>query len=107
MPSTYDIGALVRVSGTFATTAGIATDPTTITLRVRNPGEAVTVYTSPTDAIIVRDSVGAYHADLAAAATGVMGYRWEGTGVLTAAGEGEFIVRDSEFYLPGSGGGTP
>jgi len=54
---------------------GVATDPTTTTLRIEDPAGTVTVETSGGN--IVKDATGSYYFDLDAALAGVWEYRWE------------------------------
>jgi hypothetical protein len=96
MPETYDVGDLVRLGAAF-TKSGVATDPTTLTLKIRTPGGVTTTYTYPTDAQLSRDGPGLYHLELALGASGTWVYRWAGTGAAQAAEEGEVNVRASNF----------
>lgn len=94
----YPVGDVVRVSATFTLNSS-ATDPTTITLRVKSlstsgPGLNVYVYGSSS---IVRDSAGSYHYDVVTSASGTYYYRWEGTGTVIAAAEGTFQAGPSYF----------
>ena len=54
-PNTYDLGDLVRLTGTFKNTTGALIDPGTVSFKVRAPGGAVTTYVYPTDTQLVRD----------------------------------------------------
>jgi len=45
-----------------------------------------------TDAQVVKDSVGLYHADIPVVAAGLHYFRWEGAGAVTAAEESTFNV---------------
>ena len=96
MPNTYLAGTLVRSSATFTNVNGQATDPTTITLKYR-PGRDAAVITAVYPAApTVRDSTGAYHADLdtTSSAPGVTPWthEWSGTGAVQAVGTGLFNV---------------
>ena len=93
----YDIGDGVTLSAAFATKAGVATDPTTVTVRVKNPAGTVTDYVYGTDEEVVRDSDGAFHLDVLVDASGTWYYRCAGTGAVQAAAEGSFTVRSSQF----------
>ena len=86
----YNIGDLVRITSAFATTAGTATDPTTITAKVTDPAGAVTVFTYP--ASVAKDSTGNFHADFVPTMGGQHSYRWEGTGAVQAAAASTFYV---------------
>lgn len=92
----YDIGDAIRLSATF-TVGGVATDPTTLTLRIKAPGGTETTYTYGTDAALVKDSVGVYHLDYLPPVAGGYTYRWAGTGAAQAASETPFSVRLSAF----------
>lgn len=87
-------GDLVRVSTNppFSNAAGAPTDPTTVRLLWRVAGGPTTTWVYGTDAQVVRDSAGAFHADILATIEGLHYYRWEGTGAVTAAEEGTFLV---------------
>ena len=67
---TYDIGDLVRLTGTFRNAAGVLTDPTTVTCRIERPDETETVYLYGTDVEVVRDSAGIFHVDVVPANPG-------------------------------------
>ncbi len=94
LATAYDIGDQVRCSCTF-TIGVVNTDPTTITARVKKPDGTVTVSVYGTDVALVKDSVGNYHIDVDATASGTWRYRFEGTGAAKAAEEGTFIVERS------------
>ena len=87
-------GDIVRVATTpgFTDAAGTLTDPTTVRLRWRVAGGAATTWVFGTDAHVVKDSVGLYHADISVVAPGLHYFRWEGTGAVTAAEESTFNV---------------
>ena len=97
MANTYDIGDLVRCTGTFTNAAGNAIDPTTVTFKVRDPPLNETEYVYGDDAEVVKDGVGVYHVDVSVDESGRWRYRWESTGTGQAAGEAEFSVRRSGF----------
>lgn len=93
----YARGSLVRLSAAFAVSAA-ATDPSTITFKVKVPAGTVTTYVYGTDVQVVKDSTGNYHVDWAATAEGIHAWRFEGTGTCQAAAEQQFTVSDSRFY---------
>jgi hypothetical protein len=95
--NTYDIGQAVRFTVTFADTAGVSTDPTTVTFIIRDPSGTETTYTYPPAGTIVKDDTGDYHADVTIDEAGLWYYRWTGTGVLVAAAEHGFYGRISEI----------
>lgn len=93
--TTYDKGDLVRVSAAFATSAGVATDPTTVKFSFTDPAGTTTTYTYSTDVQLVKDSTGNYHVDIDASSTGNWLYRFFSTGTGQAAAEGEFFVKSN------------
>lgn len=96
--NSYVSGTPLRLTaGTFQNYAGAATDPSIITLRIRNPAHVITVLVYGVDPI-VRDGVGQYHYDfLSTGATGLYSYRWEGSGTLTAVAEREIYISLSDM----------
>ena len=88
----YDLGDTRRLSAAF-TVAGNsppATDPTTLTFKMREPDGTVTTYVYVTDAEVVRDSLGNFHVDWLLAQVGRHTYRWVDTGTAAEADTGEF-----------------
>jgi hypothetical protein len=92
----YDIGDLVRCTGTFAS-GGTNVNPTAVLFKVKSPAGVVTTYTYGTDAALVRDATGVYHVDVSADEAGEYVYRFWATGTGQAASEGTFIVRSTLF----------
>lgn len=91
---TFDLGDLVRVSGAFTQVSnGAAIDPTVVKLSIRAPNVATVTYTYLSGVVIVKDSVGNYHADIDANDDGTWHYRWWSTGTGQAAQERQFEVR--------------
>lgn len=95
--NTYDVGDLVRCTGTFTTAAGAATDPTVVGCKVLPPGGTVTTYVYGTDAALVKDSTGVYHVDVSGTVAGYWNYRFYSTGTGQAAGEEAFSIAASAF----------
>jgi hypothetical protein len=89
-----NVGDVQRVSALNITNvAGVVTDPTTLTLKVRKPGDtAVTTYTYGEDVIVVKDSTGNFHADLPLDTEGTWRYDWVGTGAAAFSEGGRFYV---------------
>jgi uncharacterized protein YfaS (alpha-2-macroglobulin family) len=82
----FDKGDTVRINATFRDSGTLElVDPGSITFRLRKPGGAVTMDTSP-----VQDGVGQYYVDLNADTEGTWSFRWE---VSSGREEGEFVVR--------------
>ena len=90
MPNAYYPNNLIRLSAAF-TVAAVASDPSTVSLKVKDPSGAVTTYASP-----VKDSVGNYHQDVTATIVGVWYYDWIGTGAIIAESENTFTILPSQ-----------
>ena len=99
MGSTYDIGDLVRITGTFTDTGGTVGDPTTVNFLYDTPTS-----TAPTTATrtststgsvgdIYRLSTGVYYYDVSSTGQGLYETRFTSTGTLAASGESWFSVR--------------
>ncbi len=82
------IGDLHRVTATFENAAGVATNPTMVTLRLKKP-DGTFVAPNPTP---VSDGSGVYHYDVSCTAAGTWVPKWFGSGAVTAAEPGEFYV---------------
>ena len=93
----YQRGDLVRCTASFATSAGVATDPTAVRFQVRDPANVTTEYVYGTDAELVRSAAGAYYVDVNANQAGTWRYRFYSTGTGQAADEGAFRIKDSWF----------
>lgn len=91
--SEYRLGSRVRLRAAFAV-GGTASDPTSVTAQVKDPGGTVSQYSSPT---VVHDGAGSYHLDVTADRQGQWAYRFVGSGAVVAADEGAFIISLSEF----------
>jgi hypothetical protein len=97
----YDIGDRPTVTGTFRDGADALTDPTTVTVRVREPDGTETLYTSPT-ASIVNSSTGVWAFTFPAAldAVGDWYVRFRSTAGLLTAAELKLTVRPTAFTTP-------
>lgn len=94
MSNSWWEGTPVVVTETFLLN-GAPTDPTTVTFRVRDPDGILVVY-APPDPEVTNPSTGVYVLTLPTTLEpGVYYYRVEGTGAVTAVGEGEFTIRQS------------
>jgi len=99
MGSTYDIGDLVRVTGTFTDTGGTVADPTTVTFLYDTPNStAPTIATRTSTAAgavngITKASTGVYYYDVPTTGRGLYETRFTSTGTLTASEESWFSVR--------------
>lgn len=99
--SHYDQGDVWTPQATF-TVSGVETDPTEITVRVKDPDGAITVL-GPVDGAtggggITRVSAGVFKTDIQLDDAGYWFARFEGTGTAAATHETQAIVDPSEFY---------
>ena len=95
MSNSYDINDGVRLLATFKVSS-VNTDPTTNTLKVKDPDRTTTTYTYAL-AEVTKSATGIYYKDITANKVGRWDYRWEGTGTVIATDEGTFIVGLTEF----------
>lgn len=94
----YQVGDSVRLRANFTNLAGVATDPTAVTVRIRSPLGVVTTPAATNDAL----TVGAFYYDLTVTSAGTWFYRFEGTGAVTAADEDTIQVERSAFSTEGT-----
>jgi len=97
---TFDIGDQVRSSASFRNAGGTAADPTGVKFLHAEPDGTETTYVFGVDGEVVQDSTGEFHFDVIAAAAGRHVVRSVGSGVVAAAQERPFIVRESVFTTP-------
>lgn len=86
--NSYHVDQLVRLSYAF-TVSGVVTDPSTISLKVKDPTGAETTYAL---AALVRDSTGDYHLDITVPTAGIWSWHIESTGADQASNDGQFYV---------------
>ena len=89
--NTYDVGDLVQITAVFTDSTGAKADPTAVVFKYRAYGLSVTV------GLATRSSLGVYTATVPCPTIGQYAYRFEGTGAVTAAAEGIFVVSTSNF----------
>jgi hypothetical protein len=91
-------GVRVKTVNKFSV-SGTPTDPTVVTLLIRNPAGTVMTYTYLVDLSVIRVGAGDYYYDLVIPTTvdaeGKWNYAWRGTSACQAADEGQFEVRKS------------
>lgn len=95
----YDLGDAVTVNVAFTDLDGVATDPTTITLKYEDPSGNQTTKTYAA-AQITRTGTGEYNHTIVTDESGTWTYRWVGTGTVEAVEEGSFYVLTSDFVTP-------
>lgn len=93
----YEVGDVVRITGTFTNTSGVAADPTAVTILVKRRDGATTTYTFA-GGTVTKSATGIFYADHTVTAEGVYDYRIVGTGAVVTASEGTFQVPDSQFF---------
>lgn len=93
----YSVGDLIAIDGVWTDSNSAATDPAVVRCQYKDPSGNVTTLTYPTDAALVRDGVGVYHADIDADEAGTWHYRFYSTGTGQGANEESFHVKPSRF----------
>ena len=100
----YDVGDLIgirfesRVNEEEISPQNELTDPTDLSLSIKEPDDTITTITlteSPT--VIFNSSVGKYYYDFNIVQEGRHYYKWDATGVAQSSEEGSFKVKDSQF----------
>lgn len=92
MANQYDVGRVIRVSGSFATNTGYAFDPTNVFVAVKTPARVTTIYQYGSGDSVKKSAVGAYYLDVDTTLPGLWYYRWYSTEVKTS-GQAYFKVR--------------
>jgi hypothetical protein len=88
--ATYSTGNLIRVGVTFKNQLSRNTNPSTVTVRVKQPNGTTTDYTTPA---VVQVSPGVFYYIIGPVnVVGTWYYRWIGTGFVQATAEGSFII---------------
>jgi hypothetical protein len=95
--ATYEMGQVVRATGTFKNAAGDIFDPSVVKFRVRTPAAVVTEYIYGQNADLVKDSTGIYHFDVVLGAAGQWKYRWISTGTGATAKVVTLDVAEVDF----------
>ncbi len=94
----YDVGDAVRLRGSFVVPEVGAADPTAVKLLICKPDSVKQTLVYGVDSEVEKTATGLYYADIIPDQVGLYTYRWEGTGAVIGAWEGEFTVRRSRFY---------
>lgn len=90
---TYDIGDQVRVQASFRDLDGDLTNPTSTTLKYKDPSGNVTTVNNGD---ISNDGTGVKYYDITVDEAGQWWYRFSGTGAVVAAEEAFFTVRPQQ-----------
>lgn len=80
----YQVGDSVTLQATFTSLSGVNTDPTTVMLKVRDPGGTTTTYTWA-GGDITKAAPGVFQYALSITTAGRYWYKWFGTGTVQAA----------------------
>lgn len=94
MANRYDVGDLVKVTGTFTDpdNSDAAIDPTAVYCTVTDPSGEETVYQYGVDSEVVKSSTGVYTMNVDVQSTGFWYYRWWSTGTAQAAAKNTIKV---------------
>ncbi len=95
-PQLLEIGDLVTMKTRFANSAGVLTNPTTVTLTITDPDGVITTLTSP-NVLLLNPSTGVWSSDLTLTKANVWMYRWSGTGAVVSGETGYFVVQKVGF----------
>lgn len=93
------LGDAARVAVVIAGPDGAHTDPISLTLRTLSPQGVATTLRYPDDAAIVRDALGAYHADVLLTQPGTWYWRWQSGHPSSGVAEGRITVQPSRFTV--------
>lgn len=96
-PGKNYVGSPLQLSINLQTTAGVDTDPTTLTFTTQNPYGARVTYTYGTDAEITKSSTGDYDVIFSPDVPGRWHYQWVTTGTAIVE-QGDFLIQASVFY---------
>jgi hypothetical protein len=98
MADAYDLMQTVTVTASFKDEDGVAYDPATVTLMVKDPSGVETTYTYALGQI-TKTATGEYEKDIEADESWIWYARWEGaTAGVKAVVEYWFYVKQSVFY---------
>lgn len=97
MAQQYDVGDMIRCSVVFKGLDGAVIDPTTVTLKIKQPNNSLLTYIYNINAGLIKDSVGNYHYDFLITSDGMHTFGWVGTGNMYATEESTFFVNPSKF----------
>lgn len=93
MAKTFRLGAAARINAN-TVVRGILTNPLTVTLTVRAPDGTETASTLESGTVIQAET-GKFYVDVTLDQSGQWVWRWETTGDVTGADDGELLVARS------------
>lgn len=91
MPDNIHVGDMLRLQNTF-TVSGTKTDPTTVTLEVKDPSGNTATYTYALSEI-TKSGTGIYYKDVTFDEAGWWTYEWAGTGTVVVVEGNKIYVR--------------
>jgi hypothetical protein len=87
------VGQQPKLTADFKTTAGVLTDPSAVTFKIKLPSGTTTTYVYGVDSQLVRASTGSYYVLWTLTSAGTHTYSYTGTGTLTAYSEASFAAQ--------------
>jgi hypothetical protein len=93
----YQVGDGVRLQATFTSLDGVNTDPTTVSLKVTDPGGTTTTYTYA-GGDITKAATGVFRYTLSITTAGDYTYKWFGTGTVQAASKDREITAEATAF---------
>jgi hypothetical protein len=90
MPDNLYVGSAIQLKNTF-TVSDVKTDPTTVTLEVKDPSGNTDTYTY--SASITKNSTGVYSKTISFDEAGMWRYEWQGTGTCIAVASNSLLVK--------------
>lgn len=96
----YIVGQSARITALFTDFNGAPADPSTISVKIKDPAGTETVHVYGSDVNVVKDAVGTYHYVLPLTLAGAYYARWVGSGTVVAASEELLRVLPSAFVTP-------
>lgn len=94
MSDPWIIGQVARVSVVLTDANAAAADPSALALKIKPPTGAVVTYAYG-GGVLLKDAVGAYHADITLDQAGAWNFRWEATAPNAGAFEHSVAVQKS------------
>lgn len=90
----YDVGDGVRFKATITDLDGSAADPTTVTVKIRDPSGNTETLVYGVDGDVKKSGTGIYYVDRTIDEAGVWRHRWAGTGAVVVAEEAGLTVKE-------------
>lgn len=97
MANSYYLGAEVCCQGTFTDENGTAQDPAAVFVQIQDPSGTTDSYEYTVDAEVIRSATGVYYVNVDCDEVGYWWYRVYATGSGQAAGEEQFLIKESKF----------